>query len=177
MTLYTIGLGCRRGVGSAAIDAAVRFALGATWSARLLPDAGDHRPFAGGPAAVDTHASGTGTATWNTGVLVQVATLDAKATESGLLDYCARHRLALRHFPQEALAALAAHAPDVSRPSDAVRARFGIDGVCELAALCASPRGVLLVRKTSRHGVSVALSGPAATGPVWEDASTFTDDR
>lgn len=184
MTLYTIGLGCRRGSSVAEITAAIHAALGAHWSAALLPDACDAGPPVSAvvsPTAPPRHRLADPGAR----ACVQVATLDAKGTEPGLLAYCMRHRLPLRLFSRDALAqvtvdagvANGTHGTDVSPPSDAVRARFGVDGVCEPAALCASPRGVLLVRKTSLHGVSIALAGPAATNPAAASPNPLTGDR
>lgn len=185
MIVYTIGLGCRRGSSVAAIAAAVRAALGERWYAILLPQACEaSHPATDATVAIvaASHAVSARPQSAAPRAGVQMATLDAKATEPGLLAYCARHRLPLRLFSPEALArgtadAGAARGMAVSPPSDAVRTRFGIDGVCELAALCASPQGVLLVRKTSLHGVSVALAGPAATDPAAASPPTLTDDR
>ena len=82
-----------------------------------------------------------------------VATVDLKAEEPGLLAFCARHALPLRVLARATLAAR----PWVSRPSDWVRQNVGLDGVCEPAALVASPRGMLVVPKTSLDGVAVAV--------------------
>ena len=82
-----------------------------------------------------------------------VATVDLKAEEPGLLAFCARHALPLRVLGRATLAAR----PWVSRPSDWVRQNVGLDGVCEPAALVASPRGMLVVPKTSLDGVAVAV--------------------
>ncbi|MGI4862201.1 MAG: cobalamin biosynthesis protein [Janthinobacterium lividum] len=190
MIVYTIGLGCRRGSSVAAIAAAVRAALGEHWFAALLPQAYE----AVQPAATAVASSTVVPSTVASDTVaprrhsaapracVQMATLDAKAAEPGLLAYCAHHRLPLRRFSRDALAQTSADAGTargmhVSPPSGAVRARFGIDGVCELAALRASPQSVLLVRKTSLHGVSIALAGPAATDPAVEGPGILTYDR
>ncbi|WEF34810.1 cobalamin biosynthesis protein [Pseudoduganella chitinolytica] len=83
----------------------------------------------------------------------EVATVDLKGDEPGLLAFCARHALPLRVLAREVLAARAW----VTRPSDWVRQNVGLDGVCEPAALVASPRGALVVPKTSLDGVAVAV--------------------
>jgi cobalt-precorrin 5A hydrolase len=114
-----VGIGCRKGVSMARIEAAVRFALG------------EH-----GIEAVR-----------------EVATVDMKANEPGLLAFCATFNLPLRVFARATLAAR----PWVSKPSDWVRQNVGLDGVCEPCALVASPRGRLLVPKTSLDGVAVAV--------------------
>ncbi|HAT30630.1 MAG TPA: cobalamin biosynthesis protein CbiG [Janthinobacterium sp.] len=83
----------------------------------------------------------------------EVATVDLKANEPGLLAFCRSHGLPLRVFARATLAAR----PWVSKPSDWVRRNVGLDGVCEPCALVASPRGALLVPKTSLDGVAVAV--------------------
>ena len=83
----------------------------------------------------------------------EVATVDLKANEPGLLAFCAAFNLPLRVFARATLAAR----PWVSKPSDWVRQNVGLDGVCEPCALVASPRGRLLVPKTSLDGVAVAV--------------------
>ena len=83
----------------------------------------------------------------------ELATVDLKAEEPGLLEFCARHDLPLRVFARADLAAR----PWVGKPSDWVRQNVGLDGVCEPCALVASARGALLVPKTSLDGVAVAV--------------------
>lgn len=83
----------------------------------------------------------------------EVATVDLKANEPGLLEFCRDHGLPMRVFARATLAAR----PWVSVASDWVRANVGLDGVCEPCALVASPRGKLLVPKTCLDGVAVAV--------------------
>ncbi|WP_051228804.1 cobalamin biosynthesis protein [Paludibacterium yongneupense] len=83
----------------------------------------------------------------------EVATLDVKADEAGLLEFCRRHELPLRVFARADVAARAW----VGQPSDWVRQNVGVDGVCEPCALIASPRGRLIVGKTTLDGVAVAV--------------------
>jgi cobalt-precorrin 5A hydrolase len=87
------------------------------------------------------------------GEVREVATVDLKANEPGLLEFCRRHGLPLRVFARATLAAR----PWVTKPSDWVKQNVGLDGVCEPCALVASPRGELLVPKTSLDGVAVAV--------------------
>ncbi|MDQ2818785.1 MAG: cobalamin biosynthesis protein [Pseudomonadota bacterium] len=83
----------------------------------------------------------------------EMATVDLKANEPGLLAFCTAYNLPLRVFARATLAAR----PWVSKPSDWVRQNVGLDGVCEPCALVASPRGRLIVPKTSLDGVAVAV--------------------
>lgn len=62
-----------------------------------------------------------------------IASIDTKAHEAGLLEFCARHVLPLKLFSREQIAALA-----VDDPSEAAREHLGIDGVCEPCALLAA---------------------------------------
>ncbi len=83
----------------------------------------------------------------------EVATIDLKAEEPGLLAFCATHGLPLRVIAREQIAQRAW----VGKPSEWVRQNIGVDGVCEPAALIASPRGRLLLGKTALDGVTVAI--------------------
>lgn len=118
----TVGVGCRKGVPAARIEAAVVQALLA---------AGDY-------GMRDVR---------------EVATVDLKAQEPGLLAFCLQHDLPLRVFARATLAAR----PWVTKPSDWVQRNVGLNGVCEPCALVASPRGALLVPKMSLDGVAVAV--------------------
>jgi cobalt-precorrin 5A hydrolase len=83
----------------------------------------------------------------------ELATIDLKAQEPGLLDFCERHDLPLRVFARATVAAR----PWVTQPSDWVRQNVGVDGVCEPCALIACARGNLVVPKTTLNGVAVAI--------------------
>lgn len=83
----------------------------------------------------------------------EVATIDLKAEEPGLLAFCASHDLPLRVIARSDVAAR----PWVSEPSDWVKKNVGVAGVCEPCALIASPRGTLIVPKTALNGVTVAI--------------------
>jgi cobalt-precorrin 5A hydrolase len=85
-----------------------------------------------------------------------VATIDAKAQEPGLVAFCAQHRLPLRVFTRAEIAELVATV--ALTPSPTARAHLGADGVCEPCALLASPGGRILVGKTVRDGVTVAVA-------------------
>lgn len=84
----------------------------------------------------------------------EVATIDLKAEEPGLLAFCERHALPLRVFSRDTVAAR----PWTTAPSAWVQKNVGVDGVCEPCALIASARGKLLVPKTTFDGVAVAVA-------------------
>lgn len=83
----------------------------------------------------------------------EVVTVDLKAEEPGLVEFCRKHDLPLRWFSREALAARAW----ATKPSAWVQENLGVDGVCEICALMASPTGKLLVEKTTFQGTAIAL--------------------
>ena len=94
----------------------------------------------------------------------EVATVDLKAREPGLLEWVAARRLPLRVFSTAQLS----DRPLTARPSDWVRTNIGLAGVCEPCALLASPRGSLLVPKLACAGVTVAVvSDPAPNPPFF----------
>ncbi|WP_322789533.1 cobalamin biosynthesis protein [Paraburkholderia sediminicola] len=116
-----------------------------------------------------------------------IASVDVKAHETGLLEFCARHALPLKLFSREQIAAVS-----VEDRSAAAREHLGIDGVCEPCALLAAANeseaarapdaahasigsmtpvasfaadtsnARLLVRKTVHAGVTVAIASTAA---------------
>jgi cobalt-precorrin 5A hydrolase len=83
----------------------------------------------------------------------EVATIDLKAEEPGLLTFCAANELPLRVIAASDVAARGW----VTAPSEWVQKNVGVDGVCEPCALIASPRGVLALPKTALEGVTVAI--------------------
>lgn len=97
-----------------------------------------------------------------------IATIDVKAHEAGLLEFCARHALPLKLFSREQIAALPIADAE---PSAAAREHLGVDGVCEPCALLAAtaakpntPEVRLIVRKTVLDGVTVAIASTAHAG-------------
>ena len=86
----------------------------------------------------------------------EVATVDLKANEPGLLAFCQQHALPLRIFSHATVAARAWRGA-VTQPSTWVQQNVGLDGVCEPCALIAAPRGVLIVPKVALNGVAVAV--------------------
>jgi cobalt-precorrin 5A hydrolase len=83
----------------------------------------------------------------------EVATIDLKANEPGLVEFCAQHDLPLRVLASATVAAR----PWVTKPSDWVQQNVGLPGVCEPCALIAGIRGKLIVPKTALNGVAVAV--------------------
>ncbi|MFD3918353.1 precorrin-3B C(17)-methyltransferase [Streptomyces sp. NPDC058595] len=81
--------------------------------------------------------------------VVELATVDAKADEPGIVGAAGRLGVPVRTYPADALAAIT-----VPNPSDAPLAAVGTPSVAEAAALAAGHGGELLVpkRKSSPHG-------------------------
>lgn len=80
------------------------------------------------------------------------ASIDLKRDEEGLLSYCAAQNWPLSFYSAERLAALEGE----FTPSERVLRFTGVDNVCERAAMMGAQR--LVVRKTARNGVTVALA-------------------
>lgn len=86
-----------------------------------------------------------------------IATLDRKANEAGLLDYCRESGLFLKTYRPERLNSVI-----VDRPSRLVSELVGTASVAEAAALCAAQTKTLLVHKQklriAGNGVTVAIA-------------------
>ena len=87
-----------------------------------------------------------------TEAIAQVASIDLKANEQGLLDYCAELGIPVEFFTAEELKAV----PGDFSPSAFVQSVTGVDNVCERAAALAG--GTLIVHKTAHNGVTVAVA-------------------
>lgn len=107
----------------------------------------------GTPMEAIQTAAETALAGYEPKAVAQVATIDLKEKEPGLLAFCQAHDLPLTVFSAEELA----KAEGDFTPSAFVREITGVDNVCERAAVRAG--GMLLVRKQAKNGVTVAVAG------------------
>ena len=82
-----------------------------------------------------------------------VCSLDRKAEEPGLLDFCRSRSLPLRTFSAEELQSV----PGGFTSSGFVRSVTGVDNVCERSAVKGSG-GTLLVPKTAGNGITMAAA-------------------
>lgn len=82
----------------------------------------------------------------------QVATIDLKQDEVGLLAFCHDNQLPLITFSAEELQS----AEGIFTPSDFVASITGVDNVCERAAVLAG--GALILPKWAKNGVTVAVA-------------------
>ena len=80
------------------------------------------------------------------------ASIDLKADEPGLLEYCRGANIPIRFYSAGELRAVAGE----FTPSAFVQRVTGVDNVCERAALLGAER--LIVKKTALDGVTVALA-------------------
>ena len=83
-----------------------------------------------------------------------VATATLKANEPGLVEFANRHGVPMRGFTLEELASVS----DLPTPSEIVRAKIGIAGVAEPAALLAASTTQLLMPKHRGKRVTLALA-------------------
>ena len=81
-----------------------------------------------------------------------VASIDLKAQEQGLLEYCKEMNWPVRFYSADELLSV----KGVFTASAFVKSVTGVDNVCERAAKIASDR--LIVRKTAKNGVTVAVA-------------------
>jgi cobalt-precorrin 5A hydrolase len=84
----------------------------------------------------------------------EVATVDFKGDEPGIVKWCKKVGLPLRLIPRS----LIQERPWVTASSPFVHSQFGIEGVCEPCALLATFKGRLILRKITRNGVAVAIA-------------------
>jgi cobalt-precorrin 5A hydrolase/precorrin-3B C17-methyltransferase len=100
-----------------------------------------------------------------------LATIDAKADETGILDLAAELGLPLQFFPA---ADLERETPRLANPSEAVFRAIGCHGVAEAAALAAlGPAAYLLLPKRRSVRATCAL----AALPVDQPADLSSSDR
>ncbi|MCI6121120.1 cobalt-precorrin 5A hydrolase [Blautia obeum] len=84
----------------------------------------------------------------------QAASIDIKANEPGILEYCLAHRLQFQVYSSKELQEVKGDFTS----SGFVERVTGVDNVCERSALCASESGQLIVKKQAGNGVTVALA-------------------
>lgn len=92
----------------------------------------------------------------------RAASIDLKKDEAGIVESCKKWNLPYETFSAGELQALAG----TYTPSPFVKSVAGVDNVCERSAVLASGNGKLILRKTVRDGVTVALAMRAWT-PVF----------
>ncbi|MEG0501115.1 MAG: cobalt-precorrin 5A hydrolase [Cellulosilyticaceae bacterium] len=86
-----------------------------------------------------------------------VATIDLKKDEEGLLSFCEKYNKPLKIYTSEELKAVAGD----FTPSAFVKSITGVENVCERAAVLGSGCGELLLRKSSLNGVTLAIAQTA----------------
>jgi cobalt-precorrin 5A hydrolase len=86
--------------------------------------------------------------------LAVIATADIKAAEPGLQEFAALHQVALKSFSLDELGRV----PNLPTPSERVRARIGISGVAEPAALLAAGTDRLVMPKHRGPRVTMAVA-------------------
>ncbi len=83
-----------------------------------------------------------------------IASIDLKSDEEGLLEFSRSIGIEPVFFTSDELNAL----PDMGfTPSQMVRSVTGVDNVCERSAVAASNKGDIVIKKTAKDGVTVAV--------------------
>ncbi|WP_244900839.1 cobalamin biosynthesis protein [Streptomyces nanshensis] len=105
--------------------------------------------------------------------VAELATVDAKAGEPGLLAAADRLKLPLRSYPAHVLAAV-----EVPNPSDVTRAATGTPSVAEAAAVTAAGDGARLVvpKAKSRAGDGTSAMATAAVARVRAHRGRMPED-
>jgi cobalt-precorrin 5A hydrolase len=85
--------------------------------------------------------------------VAELATIDVKRDEAGLLDFAKAHGLPLRLYSAAELAGVEGEFSSSERVLDAV----GVDNVCERAAALCGGKGRMILRKTAKDGVTAAV--------------------
>jgi cobalt-precorrin 5A hydrolase len=145
---FVVGIGCRKGVTAEQVEAAVLHAL----AGMRVPATGEGCS----AAPVASTAAAPAVASTATATLAEVrelATVDLKAEEPGLVAFSQAAGVPLRVIARHQIEARAW----VTKASEWVRQSIGLEGVCEPCALIACPRGRLVVPKTALDGVAVAV--------------------
>lgn len=84
----------------------------------------------------------------------KVASIDIKAQEQGIVQFCNRNRLEFVTFTAQELMELQGD----FTASDFVRSKVGVDNVCERAAMKATDlQGEIVLKKQSKNGITLAL--------------------
>ena len=87
-------------------------------------------------------------------VVKGIASIDVKKDEQGLLTFAEEYALPIHFYSAEELDAV----EGVFTPSAFVAQTVGVDNVCERAAVLDSGGGKLMLRKTGRNGVTLAIA-------------------
>lgn len=91
--------------------------------------------------------------------VAEVASIDLKAEEEGILKFCEKEKLEYQTYSSEQLKKV----PGNYQPSAFVKSITGVDNVCERSAVCAEWNRtgkvpLVLVKKTASEGVTVAAA-------------------
>ena len=86
------------------------------------------------------------------GAICCAASIDLKANEQGLLDYCGHRQIPITFYTAEQLNAV----PGSFTPSQFVNSVTGVDNVCERSSMVGAEK--IIVRKTACNGVTVAVA-------------------
>lgn len=86
--------------------------------------------------------------------ILNIASIDLKKEEAGLLQFCNRLNVELITYPAEKLE----RAEGIYSESDYVRSVTGVGNVCERAAILGSRNGIMIQKKYAKNGVTVSIA-------------------
>ena len=82
-----------------------------------------------------------------------IATIDIKQDEKGLIEFAKSHNLLINFYTAGELTGV----PGEFTASERVRRTVGVDNVCERAAVLCGGKGSLIIKKTTKDGVAIAV--------------------
>lgn len=83
----------------------------------------------------------------------KVASIDLKKNERGIIEFCKKYKIPFETYKAEELNSLEGD----FTASAFVKETTGVDNVCERSALYKNKKGKLIVKKTAKNGVTVAI--------------------
>ena len=85
--------------------------------------------------------------------VTEIATIDVKKNEEGLIEFAAAHKIPIHFYSAAELAGVQGEFSYSERVMEAV----GVGNVCERAAALCAGAGRLIMKKTARDGVTIAV--------------------
>jgi cobalt-precorrin 5A hydrolase len=86
--------------------------------------------------------------------IANVASIDLKKEEAGLLEFCDKFKLKFVTYPAKVLEKV----QGIYTESDYVRSVTGVGNVCERAAILGSGNGIMIQKKYANNGVTVSIA-------------------
>jgi len=103
----------------------------------------------------------------------KIVSIEAKAEEAGIWELAGRLKAGCEFYPAAGLEKVFSEHPELEY-SQFVKDQVGVGGVCEPAAIWGARGGKLLVGKTARQGVTLAVAREPLPWWAWDQAALST---